>query len=164
MGLIAALCRHSRINVPILAHLDFGGAFYASPWHGISSSLIYGKLARLAGVDMLCIPTPYGKFSHGYAKYLQMVNGLRSPFFGKPAVWPIVGGAIKQGHLPMLFRDLGRDFIIGAGGAIHAHPMGSSAGARAFRQGIELMMKHGKLEGTETGKELRAALELWGRE
>ena len=162
MGLIAALCRHSKINVPILAHLDFGGAFYASPWHGISSSLIYGKLARLAGVDMLCIPTPYGKFSHSYTKYLQMVHGLRSPFFGKPGVWPIVGGAIKQSHIPSLFKDLGRDFIIGAGGAIHAHPMGSTAGAKAFRQGMELMMTHGTLEGGTIGKELQAAMDLWG--
>ena len=162
MGLIAALCRHSKINVPILAHLDFGGAFYASPWHGISSSLIYGKLARLAGVDMLCIPTPYGKFSHSYTKYLQMVHGLRSPFFGKPGVWPIVGGAIKQSHIPSLFKALGRDFIIGAGGAIHAHPMGSTAGAKAFRQGMELMMTHGTLEGGTIGKELQAAMDLWG--
>jgi len=162
MGLIAALCRHSKINVPILAHLDFGGAFYASPWHGISSSLIYGKLARLAGVDMLCIPTPYGKFSHSYTKYLQMVHGLRSPFFGKPGVWPIVGGAIKQGHIPSLFKDLGRDFIIGAGGAIHAHPMGSTAGAKAFRQGMALMMTHGTLDGGTIGKELQAAMDLWG--
>jgi len=162
MGLIAALCRHSKINVPILAHLDFGGAFYASPWHGISSSLIYGKLARLAGVDMLCIPTPYGKFSHSYTKYLQMVHGLRSPFFGKPGVWPIVGGAIKQSHIPSLFKDLGRDFIIGAGGAIHAHPMGSTAGAKAFRQGMALMMTHGTLDGGPIGKELQAAMDLWG--
>ena len=162
MGLIAALCRHSKINVPILAHLDFGGAFYASPWHGISSSLIYGKLARLAGVDMLCIPTPYGKFSHSYTKYLQMVHGLRSPFFGKPGVWPIVGGAIKQSHIPSLFKALGRDFIIGAGGAIHAHPMGATAGAKAFRQGMELMMTHGTLDGGTIGKELQAAMDLWG--
>ncbi len=162
MGLITSLCRNSRINVPILAHLDFGGALYASPWHGISSSLLYGKLARLAGVDLLCIPTPYGKFSLNYAKYIQTVHGLRSPFYNQPGVWPIAGGAIKQGHIPTLFNDLGRDFVIGAGGAIHAHPMGSAAGARAFRQGIDLMMKYGKLDGLDMGKELKAAIEQWG--
>lgn len=162
MGLITSLCRNSRIKVPILAHLDFGGALYASPWHGISSSLLYGKLARLAGVDLLCIPTPYGKFSLNYAKYIQIVHGLRSPFYNQPGVWPIAGGAIKQGHIPTLFNDLGRDFVIGAGGAIHAHPMGPAAGARAFRQGIDLMMKYGKLEGLDMGKELKAAIEQWG--
>ena len=147
MGLIASLASNPNINVPILAHLDFGGALYASPWHGISSSLLYGKLARIAGVDLLCIPTPYGKFSLKYSKYIQIVHGLRSPFYDKKGVWPIAGGAIKQGHISKLFNDLGRDFIIGAGGAIHAHPMGPAAGAKAFRQGIDLMMKYGKIEG-----------------
>jgi len=162
MGLITSLCRNSRINVPILAHLDFGGALYASPWHGISSSLLYGKLARLAGVDLLCIPTPYGKFSLNYAKYIQTVHGLRSPFYNLPGVWPIAGGAIKQGHIPTLFNDLGRDFVIGAGGAIHAHPMGPAAGARAFRQGIDLITEYGKFDGLDMGKELKVAIELWG--
>lgn len=164
IGLITSLCRSTRINVPILAHLDFGGALYASPWHGISSSLLYGKLARLAGVDLLCIPTPYGKFSLNYSKYIQIVHGLRSPFHSKPGVWPIAGGAIKQGHIPKLFNDLGRDFIIGAGGAIYAHPMGPEAGARAFRQGIDLMMKYGKLEDQKLGRELTVAIEKWGSE
>lgn len=164
MGLISSLARNSRINVPILAHLDFGGALYGSPWHGISSSLLYGKLARLAGVDLLCIPTPYGKFSLNYNKYIQIVHGLRSPFYSKSGVWAIAGGAIKQGHIPTLFTDLGRDFIIGAGGAIHAHPMGPAAGARAFRQGIDLMMENGKFEEEKMEKELKAALEKWGYE
>jgi 2,3-diketo-5-methylthiopentyl-1-phosphate enolase len=84
LGLITSLCRNPKIKVPILAHLDFGGALYASPWHGISSALLYGKLARLAGVDLLCIPTPYGKFSLNYTKYIQIVHGLRSPFHDMP--------------------------------------------------------------------------------
>ena len=162
LGLITSLCRNPKIKVPILAHLDFGGALYASPWHGISSALLYGKLARLAGVDLLCIPTPYGKFSLNYTKYIQIVHGLRSPFHDMPGVWPIAGGAIKQGHIPKLFNDLGFDFIIGAGGAIHAHPMGAAAGARAFRQGIDLMMKYGRLESEELGQELKVAIEAWG--
>jgi 2,3-diketo-5-methylthiopentyl-1-phosphate enolase len=162
LGLITSLCRNPKIKVPILAHLDFGGALYASPWHGISSALLYGKLARLAGVDLLCIPTPYGKFSLNYTKYIQIVHGLRSPFHEMPGVWPIVGGAIKQGHIPKLFNDLGFDFIIGAGGAIHAHPMGAASGARAFRQGIDLMMKYERLDGQELGQELQVAIEAWG--
>jgi len=146
LGLITSLCRNPKIKVPILAHLDFGGALYA----------------RLAGVDLLCIPTPYGKFSLNYTKYIQIVHGLRSPFHDMPGVWPIAGGAIKQGHIPKLFSDLGCDFIIGAGGAINAHPMGTAAGARAFRQGIDLMMKYGKLESEELGQELKVAIEAWG--
>ncbi len=162
-GLVSSLARNPRINVPILGHLDFGGALYASPWHGISSQLLYGKLARLAGIDLLTIPTPYGKFALTYEKYMRIAIGLRSPLYEKKRTFPIAGGAVKQGHLPRLFEDLGTDFIVGAGGAIYAHPMGATAGAKAFRQGIDLVMRQGRFDGAEGDyPELKAAIELWG--
>ncbi len=165
LGLVSSLARSKSIKVPILAHLDFGGALYASPRHGISSALLYGKLARLAGVDLLTIPTPYGKFSLAYNKYIRIILGLRSQLYEEKQTFPIIGGGIKQGDLPKLFQDLGPDFVVGAGGAIYAHPQGSSAGAKAFRQGIELIMKYGHFGGKETDyPELKAAIELWGGE
>ena len=53
--------------------------------------------------------------------------------------------------------------MIAAGGAIHGHPMGAAAGARAFRQGIDAVCRGESLE--EAGREfeeLGAALRLWG--
>ena len=163
-GLVSSLARNPELSVPLLAHLDFGGAFYASPWHGISSSLLYGKLARLAGVDLLTIPTPYGKFALTYEKYMRIALILRSALYDKKTTFPIVGGAVKQGHLPQLFKDLGTDFIVGAGGAIYAHPMGPAAGARAFRQAIDLMLMRGTLDAAgDDFPELKAAIDLWGK-
>jgi 2,3-diketo-5-methylthiopentyl-1-phosphate enolase len=163
IGILSSLARNPKINVPILAHLDFGGSFYASARHGISSVLLYGKLARLAGVDMLCIPSAYGKFGLTFEKYMQIVLGLRSALYDKRRAFPIIGGQVKQGRLPRLFDDVGADFIIGAGGAVYAHPMGPTAGAKAFRQGIDLMMKRGQFDGAENDyPELKAAIELWG--
>jgi len=164
IGILSSLARNPKIGVPIVAHLDFGGAFYASPWHGISSHLIYGKLARLAGVDMITIPTPYGKFAISREKYMKMVIALGHPIPGKERAWPIAGGAIKPGHLPQLFHDLGKDFIVGAGGAIYGHPMGPAAGARAFRQAIDLIMTKGDFDDSvEDFPELKSALSQWGR-
>ncbi len=163
LGLLSSLARNRKVNVPILAHLDFGGALYGSPWHGITSPLLYGKLPRLAGVDLLTIPTPYGKFPLRREKYLRMTLGLRAPLHDKPGAWPIVGGAFKPGHLPRAFAELGRDFVVGAGGAIYAHPMGATAGATAFRQAIDLMMTRGTFDGSETEyPELAAAIAQWG--
>ena len=162
IGLISSIARNDGIDVPILAHFDFGGALYASPQHGVSSTLLYGKLARLAGVDLLTVPTSYGKFPLMHRRYLWIVNSLRSPIFNKKRTFPVIGGGIKQGHLPRLFDELGPDFVVAAGGAIYAHPMGATAGARAFRQGIEVMRKCG-FDGTENEyKELSAAIDLWG--
>jgi 2,3-diketo-5-methylthiopentyl-1-phosphate enolase len=65
--------------------------------------------------------------------------------------------------LPLLFEDLGRDFIVGTGGAVFGHPLGPAAGARALRQAIDRIMTEGSLQGD--GKfppELERALDLWG--
>jgi 2,3-diketo-5-methylthiopentyl-1-phosphate enolase len=162
LGLVSSLARHAKIDVPILGHLDFGGAIYGSPYHGISSALLYGKLPRLAGIDLLTIPTPYGKFDLSPEKYLGIVMGLRRPLQRVGRTFPIIGGGIKQGDLPRLLRDLGPEFIVGAGGAIYGHPQGPKAGARAFRQGIELLMTGGDFRTAEGCPELQAALEKWG--
>jgi 2,3-diketo-5-methylthiopentyl-1-phosphate enolase len=163
LGLVSSLARNPKINVPILAHHDFGGALYASPWHGISSSLLYGKLARLAGIDLQVVPTSYGKFGLTYEKYMRIIIGLRNPLHGKNRSFPVIGGEVRQGTLPQVFGDAGTDCVVAAGGAIYAHPMGPTAGATAFRQGIDLLMEQGKFDGSENDYlELKAAIELWG--
>lgn len=49
--------------------------------------------------------------------------------------------------------------MIAAGGAIHGHPMGPAAGARAFRQGIDAVMAGMTLkEAGEKYEELGVAL------
>ncbi len=37
-GLVSALARNPGLGVPILAHLDFGGALCAGPKNGVSSA------------------------------------------------------------------------------------------------------------------------------
>jgi len=162
LGLVSSLARNPKINVPILGHLDFGGEICASPYHGISFALLYGKLPRLAGIDLLTIPTPYGKFDLSPEKYLGIVLGLQLPLHEVKRTFPIVGGGIKQGDLPQLLRDLGPEFIIGAGGAIYGHPKGPTAGAKAFRQGIELLMAGSDFLAALGCPELQVALEKWG--
>ena len=65
--------------------------------------------------------------------------------------------------MPQVIGDAGVDCVVAAGGAIYAHPMGPTAGARAFRQAIDLMMKQGSFDGSEKDyPELTAAIEKWG--
>jgi len=61
-----------------------------------------------------------------------------------------------------MIDDLGIDCIIGAGGAIHAHPGGPAAGTKAFFQAIEAALSGmGLPEAAKIHEELRVALELW---
>jgi ribulose 1,5-bisphosphate carboxylase large subunit-like protein len=46
----------------------------------------------------------------------------------------------------------GNDFLANAGGAVHGHPGGTVAGARAMRQAID----------KTPGEEYRVAIDKWG--
>lgn len=160
---LSILADDPSINVPILAHLDFSGAMYVAPWSGVSSHLVLGKLPRLAGADIVVYPCPYGKFPLLASKHLRIAQALTSPFYDIARIWPMPGGGVHPGMVPLLFQDMGRDFMVGAGGPVHGHPMGPAAGARALRQAIDAVMEGVPLSAAaEKQSELKAAIELWG--
>jgi 2,3-diketo-5-methylthiopentyl-1-phosphate enolase len=159
---LSMLADDPQIDVPVMAHMNFSGAIYASPWSGVSSHLVLGKLPRLAGADVVIYPNPYGKFPLQSSKYLRIAQALTSPMYDLPPIWPAPGGGVHPGMLPVLFEELGCDFIIGSGGAIYGHPLGPAAGARAFRQAIAATLGGVPLaQAAENQPELREALALW---
>ncbi|WP_434511885.1 RuBisCO large subunit C-terminal-like domain-containing protein [Desulfitobacterium sp. AusDCA] len=154
-----------EINVPILAHVDFSGAMFGSPYHGISSPLLMGKLARMAGADMAIITSPYGKFPVVRNKYQMQVNYARQELFGMKRLLPMLAGGATQGMVPNTMKELGKDICIAAGGAIHGHPMGPYAGAKSMRQSIDAAMKGVSLkEYSKDHPELAAIVDIWGKE
>lgn len=157
------LAEDPNINVPILAHPDFVGAMTASPVTGVASHVILGKLARLAGADMIIIGAPYGKFAVLRDKYMKLAFALRQPFHHIKPTFPMPGGGVNPGMVSALVADLGYDFIVAAGGAVHGHPMGPAAGARALRQAIDAAMEKVPIrQYAEDKPELQAALAVWG--
>ena len=158
-----AIAEDPDINVPLLAHSDYTGATYESQWSGMSASLIGAKLPRLAGLDMIISLTPYGKFPMLMDTFINCGLQMLAPFGGIKPVFPMPGGGTTQGHIEDIMKKFGNDVMIAAGGAIHGHPMGPAAGARAFRQGIDAVMEGKTLaEAAKDYKELEAALQAWG--
>lgn len=157
------LAENPDINVPILAHLDFAGTMYESSISGMSSHLVLGKLARLAGADIVVYPSPYGKFPLLRERYLGIGHHLSSKWCHIKKAFPMPGGGVMPNCVPAIINDLGFDCILGAGGAIHGHPMGPIAGAKAMRQAIDAAINGIRL--TEAAKglpELQAAIDAWG--
>ncbi len=159
------VCEDPSINVPILAHMDVTGAMSYSPIVGISNNIVTGKLPRICGSDITVFPAPYGKAPVLKERYLHVAHDMTMPLHHIKATAPMPSGGISQGHVEEVIDDLGYDIIIGAGGAIHAHPNGPRAGAMAFRQAIDAKMqgisvsKYAKEEGHEF---LKAAMDAWG--
>ena len=136
------LVEDDRINVPILGHSDYTGAVYESPWSGMSANLIGAVLPRIAGTDMIIAFTPYGKFPMQMDTFISVGYKMLQPLGHIKPVFPMPGGGTTQGHLEDMIKKFGNNVMIAAGGAIHGHPMGPAAGARAFRQGIDEVIKH----------------------
>ncbi len=162
-GTLQMLAESPEINVPIMSHPDFAGTLSWSANTGMSAHLTLGKLLRLCGADLSVYPTDYGKLPILAEHCAKTVVALQAPFYGKKAAWPMPSGGLTQGMVKAVMDDLGNDIIMGAGAAIHSHPMGPRAGAMAFRQAEEAVLARRSLQdAAKEHKELAAALDLWG--
>lgn len=159
---LRALAEDPDINVPILAHMDVSGAYHMSPEYGISSHVMLGKLARLAGADIVVHPAPYGKATVLDEKFAKIAYNLSFPMYDIKPTFPMPSGGITPSHVPQVVKELGTNIVIGSGGGIHAHPQGAVAGAKAFRQAIDATMNGISLEdAAKEHEELRVSLSAW---
>ncbi|MFQ6126255.1 MAG: RuBisCO large subunit C-terminal-like domain-containing protein [Candidatus Heimdallarchaeota archaeon] len=166
------LAEDPELKLPILAHMDFAGVWYMSPYHGVSSFLTLGKLARIAGSDIVVYPAPYGKAPNLEMNFKAVAKAMRYRMYHLKPTLPMPSGGITPGMVPRVIRDLGNDIMIGSGGGIHAHPDGPIAGAKAFRQAIDICMKDLAAalddfddyveEHEDEYPELAKAMEEWG--
>ena len=160
--ILRALAEDPDIQVPILGHMDVAGVYYASPDHGISASLILGKLARLAGADMVVYPYHRGKVALTRDQCVHVGRNLTFPFYNIRPSWPMPSGGIYPYLVPQIVEDFGMDVMIGAGGGVHAHPLGATAGGKAFRAAADAVAEGRSLEeAAKDNEELRVALDTW---
>ena len=162
-GPLRMLAEDPSIKVPILYHPCSSGPMVAPEKGGLTFPL-FAKLARISGADIMVLYTYLGKFV-GATKdgNLQVLAQTRCALQGKRTTACLLGGGSHPGLVPLLLESFGPDTIIGAGGAVHGHPNGSRAGAKAMRQAIDAAMNGIPLrEHAEKHSELRLALEKWG--
>lgn len=151
------------VNVPIMAHPALAGAYYPSPDYGIATPLLLGTLMRIAGADLVLFPSPYGNLALDKTEALQLAHNLTTPLEGVRRSFPVPSAGIHPGLVPQLYQDFGLDQIVNAGGGIHGHPGGATAGAKAFVDAITAVTAGRSLEEAAAGSpELAIALEKWG--
>ncbi len=151
------------LGVPLMAHPDFAGTYSWAPETGMSAHLTLGKLVRLAGADIVVYPISHGKIPIRQEAYVKIAMALQDDFAGKKPAWPMPGGGTHAGMTELMVDELGKDVILGCGAAVHAHPMGTQAGARSLRQAVEAANEGIPIkEAAAKFKELGAAIDLWG--
>lgn len=156
---LASLRRATKL--PIHVHRTMHGALTRSPDFGIAM-LPLARLVRLCGGDQLHIGSASGKMEHT-AHLPAMLEALRAPWYGRKPVFPVSSGGLHPASVPAEVAAFGNDCVLQAGGGIHGHPGGTTAGARAFLQAITAAHA-GRALDEDPPPELRAALDLWGHE
>ena len=153
--------RDRGLDLVIHAHRAGHAMFTRSQSHGINMRVI-AKVARIIGVDQLHVGTAVGKMSETREEVQDNIEALKAPMHGLKKVLPVASGGLHPGLAPDLVKIFGVDFVIQAGGGIHGHPDGSSAGAAAMRQAVDAALSGITLEeyAKEHG-ELARALETW---
>ncbi len=165
--------READFKLAIHAHRAMHAAFTRNQKHGISM-MVLADIARLIGVDQLHIGTVVGKLEGSLnevseineeieKKKVKATKKRLSQDWGKiKSVLSVSSGGLHPGHIPYLIKHLGNDLVIQMGGGIHAHKLGTAAGARAARQALDATMRKIPLkEYAKTHTELRIALKQW---
>jgi 2,3-diketo-5-methylthiopentyl-1-phosphate enolase len=150
-------------GLPIMSHPDYSGVLSWTSDSGLNSHLTLGKFLRMCGADISVYPTHWGKLPISNEQAVKVQYSLQYPLYDMKAAWPMPSGGMTQGMTEEVMYLMGNDIIIGAGAAIHAHPMGTTAGAKSFRQAIDAVLSGRKLiDAAKEYKELGAAVEAWG--
>lgn len=145
-----------------LAHYA-GVGIMNSPRQGIADDVMIGTLARLAGADS--VMTMYTKSDDIDGRF-ECIKTVQKQQLGMEPIKPIMtslGGGITPASIHEILNNYSNDIIIGVGGAIQGHPMGTVSGARAVMDTL-----YGAIEGKgleeicQSNQAVKMAVELWG--
>lgn len=151
---------HKRI---IHAHRAGHAAITKLPYHGMSMPVIC-TIARTIGVDQLHVGTAVGKMSENKQEVLENIAACKNNYFGIKPIMPVASGGLNPCHVPALMKIFGNEAVFQAGGGVHGNPLGTRAGATSLRQAIDATLDGIPLkEYAKSHKELKAALDKWGR-
>jgi ribulose-bisphosphate carboxylase large chain len=157
---LEVLSRH--VKVPIHVHRTMHGAFTRDKAHGISM-LVISKLVRMTGGTNLHTGSYMGKMARETLENDLSRDALREEWYGMKRVFPVASGGIYPAKVHGNLDGYGVDCIVQAGGGVHGHPDGTTAGAKAMVQAVEAWLKQIPLqEYARDHKELETALRFWG--
>ncbi len=151
-----------EVDAVFVAYPSFSGAVFQSENIGIEASILLGKLMRIAGADLVLFPSPYGNMSLTYHKIMEITDSLRENLDNIKPSFPVPSENINPTLVPDIFKEFGTNVVINAGHSVHKHPMGTTAGVKAFRDAVDCIVSGVSIEECAAASdELKTALEKW---
>ncbi len=158
-SILRVLAEDPQITAPILLHVSHMLALLPT-----INFPVLSKICRLSGADMMLTPSIWSSIPvASVEESLRVSQTLVAPFYHIKPIFPMPGAGVHPGAVEVMLAENGPDMIFMAGGGMLGHPMGYTAGAKAFRQAIDAAMAGIPLDvASQDHPELRAALQTWG--
>ncbi|MCP4167391.1 MAG: hypothetical protein GY759_16090 [Chloroflexi bacterium] len=158
-SMLRVLAEDPEITAPILLHVSHMLALLPT-----INFPVLSKICRLSGADMMLTPSIWSSIPvASLEEALRTTQTLLAPFYHIKPMWTMPGAGIHPGAVEVMLAENGPDMIFMAGGGMLGHPMGYTAGAKAFQQAIAAALAGIPLDvASQDNPELRAALETWG--
>lgn len=152
----------NEVDIPVFFQKSGDKVWTTGP-HSLKFSLLC-KIIRLIGCDFTHVGMWGGYMSESEDDIKDRLNALQGNWCLYPKVIPSFSCGAHPGMVQALIRRFGNNIMISSGGAIHGHPMGTEAGARAFRQAIDQKLNPGgtPIDKNQNLPELAAAIATWG--
>ena len=126
----------------------------------VSSSLLLGKLVRLAGADIVIFPSYYTGIPH--TDVMEISENLRSEWESINMSFPAPTGGLIPKKIKEAFDDFGSQTVFNLDGDVYKHPDGVFAGVKAFRDGLDCILSGVSLDECRLASpELDKALKEW---
>lgn len=138
-----------KIDLPLFLHFQKSGdKVFTDASHRFSIAWpVICQLATLMGVDTIQTGMIGGYSNDDPEELMTSMRVLR-----EGNTTPVLSCGMHAGLIDYVTGQVGIDYMANVGGAVHGHPGGTVAGARAMRQAVD----------KTPGEEYRIAIDKWG--
>lgn len=130
------IAEDDNIALPIFSHPAFQGSYVLNK-SGISHSVLFGQIPRLAGADATIYPNFGGRFSFSPEECKGIVNACTEPIQNFKKILPCPAGGMSLESIPECIKAYGNDVIFLIGGGLFKHGPNLIENSRYFRNLVE---------------------------
>ena len=135
-----------EVDAFFVAHPSFSGVIFKAEHIGIRSPVLFGKLMRLMGADIVIYPSPYKKKTIEHTDALEIAENLRKDWENINPSFPAPIGDISPINIDKAFKDFGNQTVFVSSGEIYKHPDGVKGGVEAIRDALDCSLTGVSLE------------------
>jgi ribulose-bisphosphate carboxylase large chain len=132
------IAENDELGLPVISHPAFQGSYIISGRFGISPSVLFGELPRIAGADAVIFPNFGGRFEVSKAVCRAAIYGCKREMGKMKKIFPAPGGGMKIEALSEMKRFYGHDVIFLIGGDLFAHGPDIVGTCRMFKDMVTM--------------------------